>query len=390
MSDFWELAYSLLLGWVRALFDWGWALISGGGQPGVMSWLVKSWKPLLLLVLACGVLADFVVWLVRWQPYKLWFRVARPGTRRAASALAAEGSFERYEAETDEIGWTDNYESLWEIDPNWAEGMDMEDALPQGGVYDGEYDPYDDESDITSDDLMADALRFDETPDELEEAYEDEDEAYAEPDAYQTEEAYAQETDIAQDEAFAPEPEPTFAPVSPLVHWVGAKYAAYMPEDTPEDAPWDAPAEMPEEPAPPAQAYAPEDASGDAQARRRKRYAQAAEAAPIAQELPFTAPPAPPVYPEPEPEIAPEPPRRPRRLVRAEPLEAEPSPNQKRIPRTVTGKPARRRGLMRFSASQDEPIPGLPPMDLTDPFLPPALPTQAYDPDFAPDDEEIQ
>ena len=54
-------------------------------------------------------------------------------------------------------------------------------------------------------------------------------------------------------------------------------------------------------------------------------------------------------------------------------------------PRTVTGKPAKPKGLRKFALLQEEAISGLPPLDLTDPFLPAAKPE---DPDFAPDEGE--
>lgn len=53
--------------------------------------------------------------------------------------------------------------------------------------------------------------------------------------------------------------------------------------------------------------------------------------------------------------------------------------------RTVTGKPANPRGLKRFASLQEDPIAGLPAMDLTDPFLPAARPDNV---DFAPDEGE--
>lgn len=51
--------------------------------------------------------------------------------------------------------------------------------------------------------------------------------------------------------------------------------------------------------------------------------------------------------------------------------------------RTVTGKPVKRQGIMRIAATDDEPIPGLPPLPLENPFLPKAMP---HNPDFSDDD----
>jgi len=50
-----------------------WSALRTGGQGGFLSWFSSNWIPLAALLIAAGVAADWLVWLVRWRPYWRWF-----------------------------------------------------------------------------------------------------------------------------------------------------------------------------------------------------------------------------------------------------------------------------------------------------------------------------
>lgn len=91
---------TIMLGWIRAFTDWIWNLISlGDGSAGrsFLNWFSESWVMLVVVLVAAGVVIDWLVWMVRWRPYWLWFgrkrrilddtnEPVRPRERRGASA----------------------------------------------------------------------------------------------------------------------------------------------------------------------------------------------------------------------------------------------------------------------------------------------------------------
>lgn len=57
--------------WVLGLFD----LAGSGFSP--LKWLSEHWLTLLIVLMIIGVIADLVVWLLRWRPYWVWFNKKR-------------------------------------------------------------------------------------------------------------------------------------------------------------------------------------------------------------------------------------------------------------------------------------------------------------------------
>lgn len=147
MSGIGELAYTLLLGWMRALVDWFWSMYSGTGNTGAWQWLLSNWKIWLIILLVGGVVVDWLMWVVRWRPYRLLFGRRAPAAGDAQAAY--DGGVGYYDQDTAEMEaadwtettgeWTDTYATLSEIDPDWAEGFVMDaEAEP---LYDPDYDP---------------------------------------------------------------------------------------------------------------------------------------------------------------------------------------------------------------------------------------------------------
>ena len=68
--------FTLLMGWVRALVSGIWALFSTD-QTTILEFLGKHWLLIAVVLIAAGLVIDWLVWLVRWQPYHLWAQRVR-------------------------------------------------------------------------------------------------------------------------------------------------------------------------------------------------------------------------------------------------------------------------------------------------------------------------
>lgn len=68
-----------MLGWLKGFANWVLKLFnlagSAGGSP--LLWLSHNWLFLLVVLMAIGVAADILVWLVRWRPHWVWFHKER-------------------------------------------------------------------------------------------------------------------------------------------------------------------------------------------------------------------------------------------------------------------------------------------------------------------------
>ena len=72
MGQFAGPLFSLLLGWVQTAVSWLWGLITNADAGAWGAWLMEHWLPLTVLLCIGGVAADFLVYLLRWQPYRVW------------------------------------------------------------------------------------------------------------------------------------------------------------------------------------------------------------------------------------------------------------------------------------------------------------------------------
>ena len=68
--------FAVLMSWVRALVNGIWALFSSD-HTTILEFLGKNWLAIALVLVAAGLVIDWLVWLVRWQPYHLWARRIR-------------------------------------------------------------------------------------------------------------------------------------------------------------------------------------------------------------------------------------------------------------------------------------------------------------------------
>lgn len=72
MGQFAGTLFSALLGWVQLAASWLWGLIANADVSAWFRWLLDNWLPLTLILCAAGVVIDFLVYLLRWQPYRVW------------------------------------------------------------------------------------------------------------------------------------------------------------------------------------------------------------------------------------------------------------------------------------------------------------------------------
>ena len=68
--------FTVLMSWVRALVNGIWALFSSD-HTTILEFLGKNWLAIAVVLIAAGLVIDWLVWLVRWQPYHLWARRIR-------------------------------------------------------------------------------------------------------------------------------------------------------------------------------------------------------------------------------------------------------------------------------------------------------------------------
>lgn len=72
MGSFANTLFSVLLGWVQNAVAWLWQLAGREDAGSFMGWVLDHWLMLAVLLCAAGVVIDFVVYLLRWQPWRVW------------------------------------------------------------------------------------------------------------------------------------------------------------------------------------------------------------------------------------------------------------------------------------------------------------------------------
>lgn len=75
-----DTLFTALMSWVRALVSDLWTIASPE-RTSMLEFLGKHWIALTLLLLAVGLALDWLIWLVRWQPYRLWAQRIRRALR---------------------------------------------------------------------------------------------------------------------------------------------------------------------------------------------------------------------------------------------------------------------------------------------------------------------
>ncbi len=68
--------FSALMSWVRALVNSIWALFTSE-HTTLLELLAKNWVLIAVVLIATGLVIDWLIWLIRWQPYHIWAQRAR-------------------------------------------------------------------------------------------------------------------------------------------------------------------------------------------------------------------------------------------------------------------------------------------------------------------------
>ena len=68
--------FTVLMSWVRALVSGIWALFSSEDTT-VLGFLGKNWMIIAGVMIVAGLVIDWLIWLVRWQPYHIWAQRVR-------------------------------------------------------------------------------------------------------------------------------------------------------------------------------------------------------------------------------------------------------------------------------------------------------------------------
>lgn len=72
MGSFANSMFSVMLSWVRAAVDWLWTFCTSEENGGFLPWIGENWLSLTIALCAVCLAVDFVVHMLRWQPYKVW------------------------------------------------------------------------------------------------------------------------------------------------------------------------------------------------------------------------------------------------------------------------------------------------------------------------------
>lgn len=72
MGPFADTVFTVLLGWVRSTVQALWRLVTGADLSAWFDAVMDNWLTLVVLLCLAGVVIDLVVYLLRWQPYRVW------------------------------------------------------------------------------------------------------------------------------------------------------------------------------------------------------------------------------------------------------------------------------------------------------------------------------
>ena len=109
MNGFTNAILTLLLGWLRSLFNAVWALLGSDRSVLFIDFLRENWKIIFLILCVGGFVVDRIIYLIRWRPYYVW--KSRRMYRRELDRQASEGGRTRradprvYPEQNDSQGW---------------------------------------------------------------------------------------------------------------------------------------------------------------------------------------------------------------------------------------------------------------------------------------------
>lgn len=99
--------FSALMSWVRALVSAIWALF-GAERTTALEFLAKNWIGVAAVIIAAGLVMDWLIWLIRWQPYHIWAQ----RVRRLLRIALPEEETEEYAQQDEEAAAQAAYEAF--------------------------------------------------------------------------------------------------------------------------------------------------------------------------------------------------------------------------------------------------------------------------------------
>ena len=101
MGSFANTVFSILLGWLQGLIAMIWSAMTSKGGDSFLQFIAHNWVFIVLLLCVIGAAADFVVYLFRWEPYKVWRTFwNRKRNRKSAGETPENGADEMIPEET--------------------------------------------------------------------------------------------------------------------------------------------------------------------------------------------------------------------------------------------------------------------------------------------------
>ena len=105
MGSFANGVFTMLLGWVSGVARFVWNLFSSEGGGGLWQWIGKHWIPLVGILCGIGLVFDLVVYVFRWEPFRVW---RTPWSRRAREKqMNREAEKAERQAQIREQRWND-------------------------------------------------------------------------------------------------------------------------------------------------------------------------------------------------------------------------------------------------------------------------------------------
>ena len=77
LNGFTGWLFSALLSWMQIIYNWLWSMLASGGQNEFMPWFSDNWARIALILIVAGLVIDYTVYLMRWQPYHIWLNTLR-------------------------------------------------------------------------------------------------------------------------------------------------------------------------------------------------------------------------------------------------------------------------------------------------------------------------
>ena len=133
MGAFADSLFAVLMSWVRALVNSIWALFTSE-RTTLLEFLGKNWIGIVVVLIAAGLVIDWLIWLIRWRPYTLWAQRARKALHIAPKDDWDEED-EEEEAALREAAYTMRAKAYAPEQEEYLPEEDDEDWLPEQPVF---------------------------------------------------------------------------------------------------------------------------------------------------------------------------------------------------------------------------------------------------------------